>query len=277
MPSQHSSNSALGETLSSSAERREDVGRSPAIFRHPRISKWIDRRFYGEYTDNWDDEIFRREILACVNSTSKVLDVGAGAGIVPEMNFRGLVGHISGIDPDPRVLENRYLDSAHVGYAECLPYEDEWFDVVFADNVLEHLPDPLRVLKEIRRVLKPDGILLTKTPNRWHYVPTIARLTPHWFHCFVNKWRGRRAEDTFPTLYRANSISRTKQLASAANLVVLQIETFEGRPEYLRKMWLLYMAGLLYEKIVNRARVFSGFRVVLVAKFRRPASHSPAA
>jgi predicted nicotinamide N-methyase len=54
-----------------------------------------------------------------------VLDIGAGAGIVSQMNFKGLARRIHGIDPDPRVLENPYLNQASIGNAEHIPHEDK--------------------------------------------------------------------------------------------------------------------------------------------------------
>ena len=62
---------------------------------------------------------------------------------------------------------------------------------------MEHLEDPETVFGEINRVLKPGGIFLFKTPNRRHYMPLIAQLTPYRFHQFINKLRGRDSEDTF--------------------------------------------------------------------------------
>ncbi len=111
-----------------------------------------------------------------------MLDIGAGAGILPQMNFKGEVARICGVDLDPRVVDNPMLDEGRVADAGGIPYDDAVFDMAFADNVFEHLEQPLDVFREVARVLKPGGKLLFKTPNRRHYVPTFARLTPHSVH-----------------------------------------------------------------------------------------------
>lgn len=58
-------------------------------------------------------------------------------------------------------------------YAESLPFGDSIFDAVICSEMLEHVMDPLCVLKEIRRVLKTDGVLLISVPflNRIHGDP----------------------------------------------------------------------------------------------------------
>ena len=236
------------------------------------IRHWIDRTFYPDFGDNWDDLTFRMCVLAYLRPTHSALDLGAGVGKVSQMKFRGMASHVAGIDPDPRVLQNPNLDSRVVGCAERLPYENDSFDVVFSDNVFEHLPDPSAVMKEVRRVLRPEGYLLLKTPNRRHYVPTLARLTPHRFHRFVNGIRGRSEGDTFPTLYRANSAGALRRAARGAGLRVVEIRAVEGRPEYLRVWWPLYLLGLMYERAVNSLHVLEGFRVVLIAVLQKQQS-----
>ena len=52
-----------------------------------------------------------------------------------------------------------------VGVAEALPFADASFDLVILDNVLEHVQDRGRSLDEIRRVLRPGGILYLVTPK----------------------------------------------------------------------------------------------------------------
>ena len=236
-----------------------------------RLTDWMDRSWYPSVENNWDDRFFRERILEHLRPEHHVLDVGAGAGIVESMHFRGLAARVAGVDPSPRVLENPHLDEGAVGVGEEIPYPDESFDLVFADNVLEHLADPSAVFREVSRVLKPGGWFLTKTPNRRHYVALIARLTPHRFHQFYNALRGRAREDTFPTLYRANTRKATRQHAQAAGLETREFHLIEGRPEYLRLTADTYLFGWLYERLVNSTDRLAGFRVVIISVMQKPA------
>jgi SAM-dependent methyltransferase len=237
-----------------------------------KITQFIDRYFYPDVQDNWDDQLFRERIMAKLTSDSVILDVGAGAGIVEAMNFRGQVARVCGIDLDPRVLDNEKLDEGKIANAGKIPFDDETFNVVFADNVMEHLDDPQTVFREINRVLKPGGVLLFKTPNRSHYMPLIARSTPHGFHQFVNRMRGREAEDTFPTLYLANSEPQVREIATACGFELDRLERVEGRPEYLRMFFVTYFFGVLYERLVNASETLSRFRILLIAVLRKPVS-----
>ena len=75
----------------------------------PRMDKWL----YPGYSNNWDDTMLRERILKVLGPGDIMLDLGAGAGIIHQMNFRGLAGRVCGIDLDPRILtQNRYLDEA---------------------------------------------------------------------------------------------------------------------------------------------------------------------
>lgn len=235
-----------------------------------RVRNWLDRGRYREFETRWDDRLLREVVLRELGPEKDLLDLGAGAGIVSEMNFKGHARRVCGVDPDPRVTLNPNLDEGRQGVGESIPYDDSSFDVVVCDNVLEHLDDPISVFREVNRVLRPGGIFLAKTPNRWHYVAIGASMTPHEFHRQFNQARGRSAVDTFPTRYRANSRGQLKGIARESGLVLASVEFFEGRPEYLRRWGVLYMLGAAYEWLVNSTRVLAPIRVVLIAKFTKP-------
>jgi 2-polyprenyl-3-methyl-5-hydroxy-6-metoxy-1,4-benzoquinol methylase len=230
----------------------------------------IDRKFYPDFQKNWDDWLFRDRILQVIGPQTRLLDVGAGAGIVQAMNFRGIAQQVCGVDLDPRVTENPYLDEGRLSDAGAIPYPDGSFDVVIADNVMEHLDRPEQVFRELVRVLRPGGKLLFKTPNRNHYMPIIARLTPHWFHQWVNRRRGRHETDTFPTHYLCNSTAQVRSIAAQTGLDIDRLELIEGRPEYLRIFAATYLFGLAYERLVNAVPSLAGFRILLVVTMSKP-------
>ncbi len=121
-------------------------------------------------------------------------------------------------------------------------------------------------------MLKPGGSFLFKTPNVWHYMPLISRLTPHSFHRYINRKRGRDVEDTFPTCYKANSRKRILGLVAGTPLHVEYVDRIEGRPEYMRMSAATYVLGWMYERTVNSTRFLQPLRILLVGKLTKHAS-----
>ena len=101
-----------------------------------------------------------------------VLDVGCGDAGVP-IAFAEAGARAAGIEPhEPSIQRGRVRAEEHgvevdlrQGAAEELPYEAGSFDLVILDNVLEHVRDQNRTLTEIRRVLRPNGLLYIVTPK----------------------------------------------------------------------------------------------------------------
>lgn len=237
-----------------------------------RLTRWMDASWYPTHGNNWDDALFRQRVLKYLSAQTRCLDYGSGRGKVAQMNFKGIAGFMAGVDPEAAVFDNPFLD--HAALLDLannhIPHPDASFDVVFADNVMEHVEYPTAVLTEIARVLKPGGRLLVKTPNKWHYMPSIARFTPTWFHRFYNRMRGRKGTDTFPTQYRINTAADVRTHAAASGMRVHDISFIEGRPEYLRLFALTYLAGFIYERTVNAWPFLRPLRCVLVFELERP-------
>jgi SAM-dependent methyltransferase len=183
---------------------------------------------------------------------------------------------VAGVDPDPVVLTNPHLDEAQVQTPPrySIPYPDEHFDLVFCNSVIEHVTDPGFFFADVHRVLRPGGRFIAKTPNRWHYVATIARATPHSFHDFYNRLRGRQSHDTFPTVYACNTPREIRSVATGAGFHVLALDVIEGRPEYLRLTAPTYLAGLLYERAVNATDLLRSIRCVLLIELQKPGGPS---
>jgi len=197
-----------------------------------------------------------------------VLDAGCGSGRVFQHRLAGRVRRVVGVDVTNEPRDNLNIDDALKGDLGRLPLRDEQFNLILVSHVAEHLAEPEAVFRELARVLRPGGRLLLLTPNRWHYVPIVARLVPYRLHVFFNRWRGVDTRDVFPTVYRANTAGRLRSLAAGAGLTIERLGQFETEPEYLAFHLLPYSLGVLYERAVNRLPL-SGLRVNLLLVGRK--------
>ena len=103
-----------------------------------------------------------------------VLDIGCGAGHLtealrrkfPQAEFSALDYSVSAI---ARAVDLYPEIDFVAGNAYCLPYAEGYFDLVVCNNIWEHVPDPLRMLDSIRRVLRHDGYVIISTPSRYRF------------------------------------------------------------------------------------------------------------
>lgn len=98
---------------------------------------------------------------------AKVLDVGCNSGEMMKLLIDGKECDVTGIDVSETALEIARKKGLNVlnASAEELPFEDATFDVAILREVLVHIHEPIKALKEIRRVLKPTGFLLGSAPH----------------------------------------------------------------------------------------------------------------
>ena len=100
------------------------------------------------------------------------LDVGCGAGYSLMKAFTELECEVQGIDPEPgahgvgRFTQGLWKERPIIqANAEQLPFPDASFDVVYSSHVLEHVNSEEYALQEMKRVLKPNGVLIIGMPT----------------------------------------------------------------------------------------------------------------
>ena len=109
-------------------------------------------------------------LLGELEPSSRVLDAGCGPGTVTADLARFVPdGSIVGLDQSHELVAQARIDFAgvenlafEVGDVYALPYEDSSFDVVYAHQLLQHLSDPVAGLGEMRRVLRPGGLVAVR-------------------------------------------------------------------------------------------------------------------
>jgi SAM-dependent methyltransferase len=236
---------------------------------------WQDRymkRFYPRER-GWIDGTteFHALIAEACGRGGRLLEIGAGPTNDTSRFLAGL-GELHGLDPDPDVRSNEVLVTASVLSGETYPYEDGRFDHCVSNYVVEHVPDADSHLREIRRVLKPGGSYVFRTPNRFHYVAMVAALTPHWFHKLVaNPLRNlpAGAHDPYPTVYAMNSEGAIRRAAERNGFEVERLRMVEKEPSYGMIARPLFLAFLLYERLVKSTEALANFRANFLVVLRK--------
>ncbi|MEG9249410.1 methyltransferase domain-containing protein [Arthrobacter sp. Soc17.1.1.1] len=132
-----------------------------------------------------------------------VLDVGCGPGSITA-GFADLVapGSVTGIDSSADVVAQAaeaHADLANVEFREGNVYDldaaDESFDVVHAHQLLQHLADPVAALREMRRVVRPGGIVAAREADfgAMTWFPVVDELD-EWRELYRTLARGNGGE-----------------------------------------------------------------------------------
>lgn len=106
------------------------------------------------HLQRWNEKFAER-----VKDGEYVLD--AGAGNAP---YRSLFSSANYETADFEMVDKKYYPSTYVCDLQSIPVEDERFHHVVFNQVMEHLPNPIAVLEELRRVLKPGGTMICTCP-----------------------------------------------------------------------------------------------------------------
>jgi 2-polyprenyl-3-methyl-5-hydroxy-6-metoxy-1,4-benzoquinol methylase len=98
---------------------------------------------------------------------ARILDVGCGIGAYVR-RFRTFSEDVHGIEVEPeRVAEaSQELPNIILAVGEDLPYPDDHFDLVFSNEVIEHVDDDRATAAEMVRVTRPGGAIVAFAPNR---------------------------------------------------------------------------------------------------------------
>jgi len=132
---------------------------------------WIYYKKTPFVSDIFRDRVKTALELALIKDSSVVLDVGCADGYVLkktlEINDSCKCYGVDVLEKNLREIPNCDI---RVSDARNLPFADKFFDIVFVLDMLEHVKDFEQIIKEIKRVLKPNGVAILSEPTEtWFY------------------------------------------------------------------------------------------------------------
>lgn len=160
------------------------------------------------------------------SSGPAVLDAGCGRGNYVIDEFRTKIAWAAGVDVDASATEgNVCLDEIRFASLEHIPYDNASFDIVTCFWVLEHIANPEKVFYDIARVLKPEGVFIFATPNKYSAIVQLKRfLHSSLVNALNHRLYGREHGDVFPTLYRANDLRTLRRLCNDAGFTTSHMQ-----------------------------------------------------
>lgn len=138
--------------------------------------RFVDIKLEKQNLDNYyiKTSIFNALKETLPNLKGNLLDIGCGK--MPYKNYileNSKVTNYTGLDIETALEYHTYIKPDFTWNGKTMPFENNTFESAFGTEVLEHCPEPEIVLKEVIRVLKPEGIFFFTVPFLWnlHEVP----------------------------------------------------------------------------------------------------------
>ena len=135
---------------------------------HSHSHSWMDKLLslaaylHPAWKDSLDASVFHLRAVP----GGRLLEIGCGSGAA--MQFMQKKGwKVTGLDFDGGAVNNARSKGLDVrqGQLSAQGFADESFDAVVMSHVIEHVPSPVELLAECRRILKKGGVLVALTPN----------------------------------------------------------------------------------------------------------------
>ncbi|MDY9924288.1 class I SAM-dependent methyltransferase [Methanobacterium sp.] len=183
----------------------------------------------------------------------RYLDVGCGIGYFPlTMKYLGM--EPNGVEPasfDPE-LSNRYNLNIFNGTLDQANYEDEYFDVITLNHVLEHVTSPSETMGELNRILKPGGYLIIAVPVNDSLASKI----------FGKYW----AQMDTPRHLYLFSTEILEKYARKYNFSILDVR-YNSDPRYQIISSFIYFLENFFNKKFNRAFIHNIYLNLLLIPF----------
>lgn len=152
-----------------------------------------------------------------------VLEIGCGSG-ASLVALAGQFEHVVGLDPSlpSLIIALKLLEEKQIGnvqlvlaYGQRLPFDDNTFNYITAQNVLEHVFEAREVVAEIQRVLQPGGYFTADSRNRYDILFPEPHVNIRWVGLLPRKWANRYVQWRTGAEYQNTYLLSYRELKSA--------------------------------------------------------------
>lgn len=223
-------------------------------------------------------------LRAALTPGARWLDMGCGHQVFGDWMTREQrdvverAGVVAGIDLDWEGMRKHPDIRRRVfGDLTRLPFTAGAWNVISANMVVEHLPDPDAVLREVHRALAPGGTFVFHTPNVYHWGTLVARALPDRLKKrLVRFFEGRAEADVFETHYRMNTAAAVRAAAARCGFDVVRLAHVSSNAT-LKMLGPVVLAELLFYRGIEHPRL-EQLRATLVVMLRKrdPSATAPA-
>ena len=203
-----------------------------------------NKSFWNRYAKLYDFEINRfsgrayakmyRLMAGSLSTDMDVLEVATGTGLI-SIHIATCARHIEATDFSPKMIEKAKKKKApgninfSVEDATALSFADNSFDAVIISNALHIMPDPVKVISNISRVLKPKGLLIAPTYSHGHISNSTWNLNAKFLKLLGFETYSKWTPDEYVGFIRQNGfqVERWQVLRAAFPLVYLEARRTE--------------------------------------------------
>ncbi|NOZ51522.1 MAG: class I SAM-dependent methyltransferase [Gammaproteobacteria bacterium] len=201
----------------------------------------------------------------------KLLDVGCGDGSYIRY-MQELGWDVKGIDFDPEALSNARAKGLFVQLGDLAQqqFPENTFDVITVNHVIEHVPEPLGLLQESQRILKPGGMLMIATPNiaslghQFFESGWVHLDPPRHLHIFTSSSLVTVVKKVGLQIIECRTLARSSsELLVSRSIRKTGLADLGGRHSLMLRVWANGME--VFEKLFILLKKNSGQEILLIA------------
>jgi SAM-dependent methyltransferase len=193
---------------------------------HPNFTRWQRARELSIERGKLVQSIVNQKINTC---DLKILDLGSGEGGTSQVfaNDNFVISLDLNLIKLKRQNANNFICCKVNGNATCLPFSNQEFDLIIIQDVIEHIYGINEFYSEVKRVLKPNGMIYLSTPNKYSIINFLS--DPHFGLPILSLFNREVIKKYFLKYFRTDDFKRNDiaQLLSLHELLILIKKDYE--------------------------------------------------